>query len=66
MKPLLAYADLKPAGIPYSKSHLYYLMNRNEFPRPIKLSINTIAWVREDIENWINEKIKAHRQENVE
>lgn len=61
MLQLLSYNDLKNFGIRYSKSHLYYLMNRNEFPRPVKLSANTIAWDRDDIQIWIDEKIKAHR-----
>ena len=61
MSQLLSYKDLKTFGVRYSKSHLYYLMSNNKFPRPAKLSANTVAWIREDIENWINEKIKVHR-----
>jgi prophage regulatory protein len=67
MQQLLSYNDLKAFGIPYSKSHLYYLMNRDEFPRPVKLSANTVAWDRDDVQMWIDEKIKSHRiSENQE
>lgn len=67
MLQLLRYHELKSFGVPFSKSHIYFLMSRNVFPRPIKLSANTVAWVREDIENWISEKITASRvDENIE
>ncbi|MHB1221274.1 MAG: helix-turn-helix transcriptional regulator [Gammaproteobacteria bacterium] len=62
MQRLLSYNDLKTLGIPYSKSHLYYLMNHAKFPRPIKLTANTVAWAREDIEEWINKKIELSKK----
>lgn len=59
--PLVRYPDLKPLGIPFSKSHIYHLMQLEEFPRPIRLTANTVAWLREEVEDWINKKILAQR-----
>lgn len=63
MNRLLSFKELKEFGIPYSKSHLYFLMNKDQFPKPLKLSTNTVAWIKEDIQNWIENKIINHRNE---
>lgn len=35
-----------------SKSVLRRLMLRDEFPRPVKLAPNRVAWVRTEVEAW--------------
>lgn len=35
-----------------SKSVLRRLMLRDEFPRPVKLAPNRVAWVRSEVEAW--------------
>ena len=39
-----------------SRSSIYSLKNKNEFPKPIQLGIRSVAWVRADILNWIIRK----------
>jgi len=41
-----------------SRSSIYTLKNTGEFPKPIKLSSHSIAWVRSDIDKWILHKIQ--------
>ena len=35
-----------------SKSRIYDLMSKNEFPNNISMGRRTSVWVRKDIENW--------------
>ncbi|WP_227340133.1 helix-turn-helix transcriptional regulator [Sphingopyxis sp. P8] len=39
-----------------SKSVLRRLMMRDEFPRPVKLAPNRVAWVRSEVEAWVDAK----------
>jgi prophage regulatory protein len=39
-----------------SRSAIYYLRKRNEFPNPIHLSERIIAWDEETINSWLKEK----------
>lgn len=45
----------KATGLP--RSSIYELMDRNEFPRPIKLSSKSVGWIESEIQSWINAKI---------
>ncbi len=40
-----------------SRSELYRRMDRDEFPRPIKIGQRASAWSSLEIENWIAERI---------
>ncbi len=42
-----------------SNSTLYYMMNKNEFPKPVKLGARSVAWKRSEVENWINSRERA-------
>jgi len=46
----------------YSKSHLYELISRGEFPRPIKLGARAAGWLSGDISDWLDSRIKASRE----
>jgi prophage regulatory protein len=35
-----------------SKTVIWRLMNRGEFPLPVRLSPNRVAWVRSEVEAW--------------
>ena len=36
-----------------SRSHLYALMKKGQFPRPVKLGTRSVGWRVEDVEAWI-------------
>lgn len=38
-------------------SSIYALMQKNQFPKPVTLSIRRVAWVESDIEEWILNRI---------
>lgn len=41
-------------------SSIYALMKKNEFPKPVILSIRRVAWIESDIEKWILERISKN------
>lgn len=42
-----------------SKSQVYRLANMGEFPKPTRLTAQSVAWVREEVQQWISDKVQA-------
>lgn len=42
---------IKMIGV--SRAHIYELISRGEFPRPISIGRRAVGWVATDIEEWI-------------
>lgn len=40
-----------------SRSRIYHDYPRGEFPKPIKLGGRAVAWLENEIEDWLNQKI---------
>ena len=47
-----------------SRSHLYALAQQGIFPKPVKLTERSSAWVESEVLAWIEERI-AQRNEEV-
>ncbi len=47
--------------IGYSKSNIYKLMATGLFPRPVQLGARAVAWIDEEVEGWIRERIAVSR-----
>lgn len=47
--------------VPVSKTTWYAMIKANEAPRPVDLGPRSVAWVKEDIENWIQQKADARK-----
>jgi prophage regulatory protein len=45
----------KVTGLP--RSTLYLYIKTNQFPRPIKLGVRSVGWVKEEIDEWLAKKI---------
>jgi len=39
-----------------NSSTLYYLMNKGDFPKPVKLGARSVAWKSSEITEWINSR----------
>lgn len=44
-----------------SRAHVYALIARDEFPRPVRIGKRAVGWIVEDIEAWISERPSAGR-----
>ena len=42
-----------------SRSTIYLLMSRGEFPRPVRLTVRAVAWPESAITNWLEERRQA-------
>lgn len=47
------------ARVGLSRSSIYALMARSEFPKPVRLSARAVAWREADIERWLSERAVA-------
>lgn len=45
--------------VPVSKTTWYAMVKANEAPKPVDLGARAVAWVKEDIEKWIEDKVAA-------
>lgn len=43
----------------YSKSHIYHLSNQGLFPKPVRLSESSVAWVESEVHEWMQSRIDA-------
>ena len=58
---LVSKKELKSLfGIPYSFQHIARLEAAGRFPKRIQLGQNRVAWLWEEVEAWIDERV-AHR-----
>lgn len=42
-----------------SRSSIYLLIQRNEFPKPLQLSVRAVGWRLSDIEAWLESRAVA-------
>ena len=63
MVPRILRRQLVEAQTGLSRSKIYDLVAREQFPRPIKIGARAVGWVEADIAAWINQKIDATKHE---
>ena len=44
-----------------ARSTLYKLIGLGQFPEPIRLSVNSVGWLEEDVENWLASRQRGTR-----
>ena len=49
--------------IPCSQHHICRLEAQGDFPKRIRIGANRVAWLRDEVEKWIEERVNA-RMEN--
>lgn len=42
-----------------SRSGLYTLIQQGAFPRPVKLSVRSSAWVKSEVQEWMEARMRA-------
>lgn len=52
---------LRAKGVPYSNVHLLRLEAGDKFPKRFNLTENRVAWLEEEVDLWIRERVEASR-----
>jgi prophage regulatory protein len=63
--PELVVASEIAQRIPYSQNHLRRLEAKGSFPKRIRIGANRVAWVRQEIDSWIEARLNARNGEDV-
>jgi prophage regulatory protein len=53
------FPDLKPAGVPFHRVHVDRLEKRGQFPRRFSYGANSVAWVAEEVDQWVQGRIAS-------
>jgi prophage regulatory protein len=53
---ILAFAELKGRGVPFSRQHLSRLEAAGQFPARIQLGACSVGWIESEIEEWIRSR----------
>lgn len=62
---LVTKKELKSVyGVPYSFAHIARLEAAGRFPKRIRLGACRVAWLAEEVQNWIDERV-AMRDTNT-
>ena len=48
-----------------SKAKVYSEMKKGNFPKPIKLGDRAVAWVMDDVTEWLEQRIKQSKQDSA-
>jgi len=62
-RKLVSKKELKSVyGVPYCPAHIARLEAAGHFPKRVKLGACRVAWVAEEVEAWIDERITIRAQ----
>jgi prophage regulatory protein len=57
---LVSKKELKSVyGVPYSFAHVARLEAAGHFPKRVRLGACRVAWLAEEVQNWIDERVAA-------
>ena len=64
-RKLVSKKELKSVyGVPYSFAHIARLEIAGQFPKRIRLGACRVAWIAEEVDDWIEERIANRAQTN--
>jgi prophage regulatory protein len=44
-----------------SRSSIYAYMSKDNFPKPIQLGPRAVAWIEEEVQGWLMERVSQSR-----
>ena len=59
---ILRWPELRNT-VGYSRTNIYYLMKKGDFPQAIKLGGRAIGWLESEVNEWINDRVAISRKE---
>jgi prophage regulatory protein len=63
---VLGYGDLKQKGIRFSRQWIAKLVARGEFPAPIKLGEQSVAFVESEVDEWLTRRVHERNTKSVQ
>lgn len=51
-------------GVPYSFAHIARLEVAGQFPKRVRLGACRVAWLAEEVQNWIDERVAIRDMES--
>jgi prophage regulatory protein len=60
--PALISSDEIRNWAPYSLNHIRRLEASGDFPRRVRIGPNRVAWIRGEIDDWVEQRIAARAQ----
>ncbi|EOP5370619.1 helix-turn-helix transcriptional regulator [Escherichia coli] len=45
----------------YGRAWIYRLINQGRFPKPVKIGSRSVAFIESEVDEWINQRIDASR-----
>jgi prophage regulatory protein len=61
-RKIISYTDLRSKGIPLSKPQLWRLEKDGKFPKRVPISLGRYGYVEEEIDAYIDSRIRARDQ----
>lgn len=58
---ILRWPELKNT-VGYSRTNIYYLMKKGDFPQAIKLGGRAIGWLESEVIEWIHDRVAISRK----
>jgi len=59
------FRQLGPAGVPYTYKHITTLERRKEFPQRFRLGENSVAWVADEVDAWVEARVRGRDQNAI-
>ena len=59
---LMSEPEVRRASGDLSRSTRWRLIRRGEFPKPVLISKNRVAWLGSEIQEWIQRRVAASRE----
>lgn len=60
--PKLIFSGEIAKIIPYTQNHIRRLEAAGDFPKRIRIGANRVAWLKIEVDNWIEERINARME----
>ncbi|HZR34775.1 MAG TPA: AlpA family transcriptional regulator [Nevskia sp.] len=63
MKTLIIRMPTVMARTGLSRAMIYLLVARGDFPRQVQIGPRAVGWVEDEIESWIEERVRRRNQQ---
>ena len=57
----LRLADVQ-RHVPFSRSTIYLMISRGEFPKQISLGARAVGWLKSEIDQWVESRITKRNE----